>query len=187
MLRSKRLISTIAVGLAIATPQAALACIPSLLTPEERRAQALAYQVSSWNNASSVYLAQVTGITMTVKPGTESLYTSRMPVVFSSSRTMLEVQLTLTPMLSLKGPSSSEPISLSFSKAMVEERVCNAPLWRDHEDHPALGKRYLVYSRFSASQVGSDTRTVYELDVQDPTTLAAWDAAAPQPVQPHAE
>lgn len=54
MLRSKRLISTIAVGLAIATPQAALACIPSLLTPEERRVQAVAYQVSSWNNASSV-------------------------------------------------------------------------------------------------------------------------------------
>ena len=183
MLRSKRLISTIAVGLAIATPQAALACIPSLLTPEERRAQALAYQVSSWNNASSVYLAQVTGITMTVKPGTESLYTSRMPVVFSGSQTMLEVQLTLTAMLSLKGPSSSEPISLSFSKAMVEEPVCNAPLWRDHEDHPALGKRYLVYSRFSASQVGSDAQTVYELDVQDPTTLAAWDAAVPQPAQ----
>ena len=183
MLRSRLLISTIAVGLAIVTPQAALACIPSLLTPEERRAQTLAYQVSSWNNASSVYLAQVAAITMTVKPGTESLYTSRMPVVFSSFRTMLEVQLTLTPMLSLKGPTSSEPISLSFSKAMIEEPVCNAPLWRDHEDHPTLGKRYLVYSGFSTSQIGSDARTVFELDVQDPTTLAAWDAAALQPVQ----
>ena len=183
MLRSKLVISAIAVVLAIAAPQAALACIPSLLTREEKQARTLTYQADYWNNASSVYLAQVTEITTAFAPGTEPLNTSRMPVLSSTSRAMIQGRFTLTPILTLKGPTSDAPLALSFAKAMIEPPVCNAPLWRTHDDGPGLGGRYLVYSGFSTPQAGGDVQTVFAIDVQDPTTLAAWDAAALQPVQ----
>lgn len=187
MRRLKLLVGTIAIGLAITTSQAALACTPSLLTAEERQARTLAHQADYWNNASSVYLAQVTEIATALAAENESLNLSRGGIVPLGLQTVTQVRLTLTPILALKGPTSGAPVSLSFSSSMMERPVCNAPFWRNHEDGPGLGQRYLVYSGFSTPQVGGDIQTVLAIDVQDPAALAAWDAAAPQPVQPHAE
>jgi hypothetical protein len=187
MWRLKLVVGTIAVGLAITIPQAALACTPSLLTTEERQARTLAYQADYWNNASSVYVAQVTEIATALAADDEPLDLSRGGTVPPSLRAVTQVRLTLTPILALKGPTSSAPVSLSFSRAMMEPSVCNAPFWRNHEYGPGLGQRYLVYSGFSTPQVGGDVQTVLAIDVQDPAALAAWDAAAPQSVQTHAE
>lgn len=164
-------------ALCAGVPGLALACTPSLLTPEQREEQAQAYQAGYWSGAGAVQVAVVTGVSRTWRPDGERLNPSRTGNTPPMPTEVMTIGLTLTPILTLKGEAGAEPITLSFNRQIVPMPICNAPLWRTHEDEPDIGSRYLVYSNFATAQVGGDVQTVLSVDLKDAATLAAWDAA----------
>lgn len=165
-------------ALLTAVPGLALACVPSLLTAEQRQVQAVTYQAGYWSGAGAVQVAVVTGVSRTWTPEDGRLNPSRAGAAPPMPSDVVQMELTLTPILTLKGEAGAEPITLSFNRRIVPMPVCNAPLWRTHEDEPDIGSRYLVYSNFVTAQVGGDVQTVLSVDLKDAATQAAWDAAA---------
>ena len=165
-------------ALCAGAPGLARACVPSLLTAEQRQEQAVTYQAGYWSGAGTVQVAVVTGVSRTWTPEDGGLNPSRAGAAPPMLRDVVRMELTLTPILTLKGEGGAEPITLSFNRPIVTMPVCNAPLWRTHEDEPDIGSRYLVYSKFATAQVGGDVQTVLSADLKDATTQAAWDAAA---------
>lgn len=155
-----------------------MACTPSMLTAEQMQAQAAAYQAGYWNDARNVHVAVVTGVSRTWAQDGAALNASRdesgLPLPTDATR----VVVTLTPVLTLKGEASVEPMALSFNQQVIPMPACNAPLWRTHEDGGDIGGRYLVYSGFDTPRVGGDVQTVLSADLKDAATLDAWDAAA---------
>lgn len=149
----------------------AKACLPSIDTPEQLTERIRPYHAGYWNNASQVYLADVTEIAFTWRPSEES------PDLSRSGMSLVErgsTRVRLRPLLTLKGPEATEATDLSFDPLIRDGLHCAPPLWRDHTISPGLGARYIVYVGTNPSEV----TTVLAEDVQDRATLSAWDAAA---------
>lgn len=158
-------------------PGLALACMPSMLTAEQRQEQTSAYQAGYWAGAGNVYVAVVSGLSSTWVPDGTPVDPSREGYGPPMPTDVTRIGVTLTPILTLKGVSRSEPIELSFNRQIIPMPPCNAPLWRTHENGPDIGYRYLVYSGFDTPQIGGDVQTVLSVDLKDAATQAAWDAA----------
>lgn len=149
----------------------AMACLPSTDTPEQLTERIRPYHAGYWNNASQVYLADVTEMAWTWQPGEESPDLSRSGMSLVDRRS---TRVRLRPLLTLKGPEATEATDLSFGRSSFDGVQCLGPLWRDHTMSPGLGARYIVYVGTNPSEVV----TVLAEDVRDRATLSAWDAAA---------
>jgi hypothetical protein len=153
----------------------AMACLPSIDTPEQLTERIRPYHAGYWNNASQVYLADVTEIAWTWQPSEESpdLSRSGMSLVDRGS-----TRLRLRPLLTLKGPEATEATDVSFGRSSLDGMQCGGPMWRDHTISPGLGVRYIVYVGINPATPPGEVVTVLAEDVRDQTTLSAWDAAA---------
>lgn len=153
----------------------ARACLPSTDTPEQRTERIRPYHAGYWNNASQVYVADVTEIAWTWHPSEASPDLSRNGMSLVDRRS---ARIRLRPLLTLKGPEATETIDVSFWPSRLDDMQCGGPMWRNHTISPGLGVRYIVYVGINPATPPGEVLTVLAEDVRDRTTLSAWDAAA---------
>ena len=178
MMTFKRMYGVTVAGLLLVAPVDALACIPSSMTTEQRLADVRHQHAKYWNSADSVVLARVTGLDTRLLSNDYPSSASRDPLPIASI-SQATIYLTLTPILVLKGQGEGRVVQLAVSGSeLMDRRFASCDVrWRDHKDDPHLGDRYIIYSGpFWRSDYGG-VATILASDVQDPSTLAAWESA----------
>jgi hypothetical protein len=156
---------TLGVGLALAAPGVASACIPPLpMTAAEQTAADRAMQERLWANADQVFTATVTRVEL--EPGSRPMSPEGGPMPPPPGQARIRVEL--RPLLALKGAQGALPPSVAFGDVFVG--CAPRGIARARVDEV-----YVVYAANAA--MNTPVAAVPLAEIKDPVTLAAWEAA----------
>lgn len=161
---SKRAVCAAALGLALAAPGVAAACIPPLpMTVEQREASDRAIQETLWRGADQVFTARVVSVELEASSREFSPNGVQMPPRPGEEK----IRVVLRPLLTIKGEAAT-PDTFEFRNIFVG--CAPQGLQRAH-----VGEVYVVYAANPATNTAATA--VPFIEIRDPVTRAAWEAA----------